>query len=60
MSARKQLASRYEIVVGARMGFHQGAKNRDSPLFVDEISGSVFFAFLWKFWESKRQVPRED
>ncbi len=57
LSFRKQLASRYEVVTGMRIGFHQGAKNSDSPLFVDDISGSVFVAVLWKFWESRRRVP---
>lgn len=57
MNYRRQLASRYEIVTGMRIGFHQGAKNRNSPLFQDDISGSVFVAVLWKFWESKRRVP---
>lgn len=60
MTYRRQLASRYEIVTGMRIGFHQGAKNRNSPLFQDDISGSVFVAFLWKFWESKRRVPVPD
>jgi len=60
MTYRRQLASRYEVVTGLRIGFHQGAKNRNSPLFQDDISGSVFVAVLWKFWESKQRVPGVD
>jgi hypothetical protein len=60
MTYRRQLASRYEVVTGMRIGFHQGAKNRNSPLFQDDISGSIFVAVLWKFWESKRRVPVVD
>jgi len=60
MTYRRQLAARFEMVTGLRIGFHQGATNSDSPLFQDDISGSVFVAFLWKLWESKRRVPVTD
>ncbi|MDJ0929393.1 MAG: MipA/OmpV family protein [Gammaproteobacteria bacterium] len=56
ISARKVLASRYELVGGVALGLLDGAKNRNSPLFEDDVNASVFVAFLWKFWESKRRV----
>ena len=57
ISARKELASRYELVGGVQFGLLSGARNRNSPLFEQDTSAAVFIAFLWKFWESERRVP---
>lgn len=44
--------------VGARLGVHSGARNKNSPLFTEEINPSVYAAFMYKFWESKRRAQR--
>jgi outer membrane scaffolding protein for murein synthesis (MipA/OmpV family) len=43
---------------GARLGVHSGARNKNSPLFTEEINPSVYAAFMYKFWESKRRAQR--
>lgn len=49
------------MVIGARLGLHSGARNEDSPLFTKDVTGSVYGAFMYKFWESKRRAaPRPD
>ncbi len=57
LSARRQFASNYEVVGGIQFRFLQGASNDKSPLLEDDVNVSVFFAFLWKFWESDKRVP---
>jgi outer membrane protein len=54
-----EISKKFEIRTGVRVGFYQGAKNEDSPLFTADNTGEVFFAFLWKFWESKRRAAFE-
>ncbi|MCP4001163.1 MAG: MipA/OmpV family protein [Gammaproteobacteria bacterium] len=54
-----EINKKFEIRSGIRGGFYQGAKNSDSPLFTTDNTGEVFFAFLWKFWESKRFASTE-
>jgi outer membrane protein len=54
-----EISKKFEIRSGIRVGFYQGAKNRDSPLFTTDNTGEVFFAFLWKFWESERRASQE-
>lgn len=53
------ITPKFEIRTGIRAGFYQGAKNEDSPLFTADNTGEVYFAFLWKFWESKRRATAE-
>jgi outer membrane protein len=60
LSWRHSLTEAFDIVLGTRFGFHQGATNDNSPLFTDDLTTSVYAAFMWKFWESKRRAPAED
>jgi outer membrane protein len=53
---QRELTRKIEIRGGVRGGLYQGAKNRDSPLFTADTTGEVYFAFLWKFWESERRA----
>ncbi len=53
------LSDDFQIRTGIRFGFYQGARNRNSPLFTDDTNVTVYFAFLWKFWESQRMVTAE-
>lgn len=55
---RYDISPTLETRLGVRAGFHQGAANRDSPLFTDDTTTGAYLAFLWKFWESDRRVPR--
>ncbi len=48
----------FEIRTGVRFGFYGGAANRNSPLFANDTTTVAYVAFLWKFWESDRRVPR--
>ncbi len=57
LSARRQFASNYEVVGGVQFRFLQGASNGNSALLEDDVNLRVFFAFLWKFWESDKRVP---
>jgi outer membrane protein len=54
-----ELNRKFEIRTGVRIGFYQGAKNDDSPLFTTDNNSEVYAAFLWKFWESKRRAFAE-
>lgn len=49
-------SDKLDFVVGSRISFFQGAANEDSPLFVDKTNYSIYGAFTWKFWESKRRA----
>jgi outer membrane protein len=55
-SVQREITRKIEIRTGVRGGFYQGAKNEDSPLFTADTTGEVYFAFLWKFWESERRA----
>jgi outer membrane protein len=50
----------FQFVTGARTSFHQGAKNKNSPLFTDDTTFSFYAAFTWKFWESERRATTID
>ena len=52
LGATKRFNSRFRLFVGAQVGIHQGASNRDSPLFEDELNLSIFSAFSWTFYHS--------
>jgi len=58
-SFRHQLSKQFELRTGMRFGFYHGAKNEDSPLFTTKTTEEVYFAFLWKFWESKRRADNK-
>ena len=58
-SFRHELNKEFEIRTGVRLGYYKGAKNEDSPLFTTNHTEEVYFAFLWKFWESKRRASAE-
>lgn len=54
----REFTDKLSVWFGARLGVHSGAKNRNSPLFTDEVNPSVYGAFMYKFWESKRRAER--
>lgn len=60
VAIRQPITKNFEIWTGLRFGFHQGAKNDNSPLYTQDVTPSVYAAFLYKFWESKKKVPVED
>ena len=53
-------SDKLDFVLGSRISFFQGAANEDSPLFVDKTNYSIYGAFTWKFWESKRRAGEKD
>ena len=55
----REISRQFEIRTGLRAGFYQGAKNEDSPLFTTDNTTEVYFAFLWKFWESERRATAQ-
>ena len=59
LSLRVPIARRFEIWGGFRQGFYRGAKNEDSPLFTDDSTTTVYGAFMYRFWESKRRATEE-
>lgn len=56
LSLRWPVANRLELWGGVRQGFYRGAKNEDSPLFTDDTTTTVYGAFMYRFWESRRRV----
>lgn len=54
----RQFTENLSVWFGARLGVHSGARNKNSPLFTEEINPSVYGAFMYKFWESKRRAQR--
>jgi outer membrane scaffolding protein for murein synthesis (MipA/OmpV family) len=59
LSLRVPIARRFEIWGGIRQGFYRRAKNEDSPLFTDDSTTTVYGAFMYRFWESKRRATEE-
>ena len=41
------------VFFGVRAGVYNGAANRNSPLYRDEITFAVAIGFAWFFWESE-------
>ena len=56
LSLRWPVARRLELWGGIRQGFYKGAKNEDSPLFTDDTTTTIYGAFMYRFWESKRRA----
>ena len=56
LSLRWPVAKRLELWGGIRQGFYNGAKNEDSPLFTDDTTTTIYGAFMYRFWESKRRA----
>jgi hypothetical protein len=50
----KRFNSRFRLVLGTRLGIHNGATNDDSPLFEDNFNLSVFSAFFWSIFQSEK------
>ena len=56
LSVTKPLNSRFRVIAVARSDFHQGARNDQSPLFLDETTAGGGIALVWSFFQSKRTV----
>lgn len=54
----RQFTEKLSVWFGARLGVYAGAKNKNSPLFTDDVTPSLYAAFMYKFWESKRRAQR--
>lgn len=52
----KRFDSNVRLILGARLGVHNGATNEDSPLFKDKVNVSVFTAFAWTFFQSEERA----
>ncbi len=52
----KRFDRSFRLVVGTRLGVHNGATNDDSPLFKDNVNVSVFTAFAWTFFQSEERA----
>ena len=53
LGVSKRFNSRFRLILGTRLGIHNGATNDDSPLFKDKLNVGVFTAFAWSFAQSK-------
>ena len=60
LSVQQPVTDAFEVRAGIRIGMLQGARNEASPLFTDDTTQSVYVAFLYKFWASKRTTTAED
>lgn len=54
----REFTKKLSVWVGARLGLYSGARNKNSPLYTDELTPSLYAAFMYKFWESKRRAQR--
>lgn len=54
----REFTKKLSVWVGARLSLYSGATNKNSPLFTDELTPSVYGAFMYKFWESKRRAHK--
>jgi outer membrane scaffolding protein for murein synthesis (MipA/OmpV family) len=52
----KRFDRSFRLVMGTRLGVHNGATNDDSPLFKDNVNVSVFTAFAWTFFQSEERA----
>jgi len=59
LSLRQPLGKKLEVRAGFRLGFLQGASNRNSPLLTDQTTQAVYVAFLYRFWQSKRRAATD-
>ena len=53
LGVSKRFNSRFRLILGTRLGIHNGATNDDSPLFRDKLNVGVFTAFAWSFAQSE-------
>ena len=53
LGVRKKFNNRFRLLLGTRLGIHNGATNDDSPLFEDKLNVSVFLAFFWSIFQSE-------
>lgn len=58
LSARWNFTDRFQVFGGTQIISHQGAANRDSPLFEKDYTVSFGGGFLWSVFDSKRTVRR--
>jgi len=54
----RKFTEKLSVWCGARLGVYSGASNKNSPLFTDDVTPSLYAAFMYKFWESKRRAQR--
>ncbi|MFQ5634317.1 MAG: MipA/OmpV family protein [Gammaproteobacteria bacterium] len=54
----RTMTKKLSVWVGARLSVHSGARNDQSPLFTREVTPSVYGAFMYRFWESKRRAVK--
>ncbi|MFU8763634.1 MAG: MipA/OmpV family protein [Haliea sp.] len=56
--ARWNFTDRFQVFAGTQIISHQGAANRDSPLFEEDYTVNIGGGFLWSVVDSKRTVQR--
>lgn len=54
----RQMTDKLSVWFGARLSWYSGARNEDSPLFTDDLTPSLYGAFMYKFWESERRAQK--
>jgi len=54
----REVTKKLSVWIGARLSVYSGATNENSPLFTDDVTPSIYGAFMYKFWESKRRAQR--
>ena len=55
---KRDYTDKLSVWYGAQLSIFTGASNTDSPLFTQEVTPSIFVAFMYKFWESKKRAQR--
>lgn len=53
-----EVTERFSVFAGGEVGLYAGSANADSPLFEDEVTGSVLFGASYSFFQSEARAPR--
>ena len=51
----RQITERLEFRGSVRLWLNNGAANRESPLYQDDINHGIRLALFWTAWQSKAQ-----
>ena len=51
------ITDRVQFFTGGQIAYYGGAANEDSPLFIDDLTGSIGAGLVWSLYESDARVP---
>ena len=51
------ITDRVQFFTGGQIAYYGSAANEDSPLFIDDLTGSIGAGLVWSLYESDARVP---